>query len=671
MCGIAGFLSDGARGTAGGAGDADARFHRAVAAMTDAIAHRGPDDSGAWVDAAAGIALGHRRLSILDLSAAGHQPMLSADGRFVLSFNGEIYNFAELSHELEARGCVFRGHSDTEVLLAGFVAWGVDETLRRANGMLALALWDRAERSLTLARDRLGKKPLYYGWFAGTLIFASELKALFAHASFDGEIDRDALGAFVRYSFIPVPASIFRGVRKLPPATWLRVYAGDAGAANSRAATPQPYWSARTAAEQGRRRPFTGDLGEAANALETLLEDAVATRMIADVSLGALLSGGIDSTTIVALMQQASARPVKTFCIGFAEPKYNEASYAAAIARHLGSEHTELIVTADDSRDLIPRLPELYDEPFADSSQLPTFIVSRLARGAVTVALTGDGGDELFAGYALYPRCLGQWRLAQRLPATARRQLARLMRGAAHAPWLADPPAGDGEPRSGRRQRFAAKLAKRAALMRGDGPVGILAEKRAHWDRAADLVPGAQPLAWVMNDPERWVDADDPLQAMMQADIEGYMTDDILVKVDRASMAVALEVRCPLLDHRIVEFALSLPDAMRIDEKGRGKRVLRALLGRHVPPGLTERPKKGFGVPIAAWLRGPLRPWAEELLGEQRLIEGGLFDAAMVRRIWRQHLAGAHDHEQVLWNLLMVEAWTDRWRAHIRRPAGA
>ena len=647
MCGITGVLD------CGGARTEDALLG-AVLAMTNAVAHRGPDDSGLWVDAAAGVALGHRRLSILDPSPAGHQPMASADGRYVMTFNGEIYNFLELRAELKEEGCVFRGHSDTEVLLAAICEWGVERALMRSNGMLAFAVWDRHRRTLTLARDRLGKKPLYYGWFGGTLLFGSELKALFQHPQFDWEIDRDALGLFIKYSWLAAPFCIFKSVRKLPPASYLVI-----DGTRREQAVPVAYWSARTIAERGRQEPFQGSLAEAIDVLEELLRDAVRERMIADVDLGALLSGGIDSTTVVALMQSMSSRPVKTFCIGFHEPKYDEATHAAAIARHLGTEHTELYVTPEDSLDLIPRLPELYDEPFADPSQIPTLIVSRLARTRVTVALSGDGGDELFAGYNLYPRCLeqsGKWRY---LPPRMRRGLARGMRRVATAPWLADPPQ-HGRVRHNARQKYAAKLSKRALLLHGASPVEVMAQKRANWDEPQDFVPGAHALPTVLSDEARWARVGDPLQAMMQVDIEGYLTDDILVKVDRASMAVALEVRCPLLDRRVLEFALSLPSSMRLGAGG-GKLVLRALLARHVPRELTDRPKAGFGVPIARWVRGPLRDWVESLVDERRVREDGILDADNVQRVWRQHLSGSHNHERLLWSLLMFQAWKARW----------
>jgi asparagine synthase (glutamine-hydrolysing) len=658
MCGIAGFLThDAAR--------SEDAMRASVRAMSDAIAHRGPDDSGTWVNGEAGVALGHRRLSILDLSAAGHQPMASLDGRFVISFNGEIYNFLELRGDLENRGHEFRGHSDTEVLLAGFSEWGVDETLKRSNGMLAIAVWDAHTRTLTLARDRLGKKPLYYGWFGDTLLFGSELKALFRHPRFEWEIDRDALGQFIRYSWLPSPYSILRRVRKLPPASYLSIRAGE----NAAEATPVAYWSARVAAERGRERVFDGSMDEATDALEDLLRDAVRGRMIADVSLGALLSGGIDSTTVVALMQSMSSRPIKTFCIGFHEPKYNEATHAAAIARHLGTDHTELYVTPDDSLQVIPRLPELYDEPFADPSQIPTFIVSRLARSQVTVALSGDGGDELFAGYTIYPRCLKQWEKWRRMPSGLRRGMAVWLKRAATSSWIDDSTSEGGSLHHGRRRKYAAKLAKRAKLMDWESPVDVLAQKRTNCDRADDFVLGASPLPTVLTDEARWARTDDPLQAMLQVDIEGYLTDDIMVKVDRASMAVALEARCPILDWRVVEFALSLPESMRLGPGG-GKLVLRNLLARHVPRALTERPKAGFGVPIATWVRGPLRDWVESLLDEQRMGQDGILSPQRVQRTWRQHLSGSHNHENLLWSILMFQAWHDHWRVNARSAEG-
>lgn len=642
MCGIAGFLLPDAT--------ASAETLRAVTvAMTDAIAHRGPDDSGVWTDPAAGIALGHRRLSIVDLSAAGHQPMVGADGRFVLSFNGEIYNFGELRDELEALGHGFRGHSDTEVLLAAVRQWGLPDTLERCNGMLAIALWDQENRTLTLARDRLGKKPLYYGCFGGTWLFGSELKALVAHPAFRREIDRDALATYLRYAYLPAPHCIFRNVRKLPPASLLELTAGT----NAAEAQPETYWSAREAAESGARHPFDGNLEEATDQLAILLSDAVGKRMVADVSLGALLSGGIDSTTVVAVMQALADRPTKTFCIGFHEAKVNEAEHAAAIARHLGTDHTELYLSPQDCLTLVPQIPQLFDEPFADPSQIPTFMVSRMAREHVTVALTGDGGDELFAGYTAYRRCLEQWESGRRLPAGMRQGLAQLARAfdtGGSARFLGD----------GRARKVAAGIADRVVRMGGATPVAMLAAKRSAWDRPDLLVLGARDLPTVLTDGQRQADGLDPLKAMQQVDIEGYLVDDILVKVDRASMAVALEVRCPLLDWRIVAFALSLPSGMTFGPGG-GKLVLRNLLRRSVPESLWQRPKAGFGLPVAEWLRGPLRDWAQALLDGRRLNQGGLLSSRAILRLWQQHLSRTHNHERILWALLMFQAWYEHW----------
>jgi asparagine synthase (glutamine-hydrolysing) len=642
MCGIAGFLLPDAAMTA-------ETLCAVAKVMTDAVAHRGPDDAGIWIDAGAGIALGHRRLSIVDLSSAGHQPMASADGRFMLSFNGEIYNFREIRAELEALGHGFRGHSDTEVLLAAVRQWGLRESLRRCNGMLALALWDKECRTLTLARDRLGKKPLYYACFGGTWMFASELKALLAHPAFRREIDRGALATYLRFVYLPAPYCIFNNVRKLPAASLLVLSAGmDAAQAE-----PEAYWSVPKAAGQGARSRFAGNLEEATDELAALLSDAVGKRMIADVSLGALLSGGIDSTLIVSLMQALSDRPVKTFCIGFHEAKVNEAGYAAAIARRLGTDHTELYLSAQDCLALVPQMPQLFDEPFADPSQIPTYLVSRLARQSVTVALSGDGGDELFAGYAAYPRCLKQWETWSRLPAVARHWTARL---------AAAVDSGQGMTFAGSRhaRKILAKLADRGVQISGASPVAMLANKRSAWHRPGTLVPGGCDLPTVLTCGQPIADGLDPLQAMQQVDIEGYLADDILVKVDRASMAVALEVRSPLLDYRIVEFALSLPPAMKLGPEG-GKLVLRNLLRRHVPEALWERRKAGFGMPVAEWLRGPLRDWAETLLDERRLDESGLLSSQTIRQLWRQHLLGTHNRERILWALLMFQAWHEHW----------
>lgn len=643
MCGITGLLS--AR--------ADTQpevLARTVLAMTATLTHRGPDDAGTWVDAEAGVALGHRRLSILDLSPAGHQPMVSEDGRLVLSYNGEVYNFRELRGELERDGHKFRGSSDTEVLLAAIGAWGLETALHRAWGMFAFALWDRAQRTLWLARDRAGKKPLYYGSARGRLLFGSELKALTAHPDFAGEIDRDALGLYLRYGWVPGPHSIYRGVRKLPAGSFVALAPGQA----ADAASPRVYWSAREVAERGAREPFRGSLEEAVEALDALLRDAVGRRMISDVSLGALLSGGIDSSTVVALMQARSPRPVRTFSIGFRESGFDEAGHARAVAAHLGTLHTELYLEPADALALIPKLPALYDEPFADSSQIPTFAVAKLARESVTVTLSGDGGDELFAGYNVYAESLRRWHELERTPLAVRRVRARTLRAAGRLGWRLQ--AGSAKARrEGERRPLFARLEKRTRLLDAADAVDVFARKRAQDGRGLAL--GARPLRSLFESRAARADVDEPVRQMLALDFVAYLGDDILVKVDRASMGTSLEVRCPLLDHRVVELAWSLPLEMRLGDGG--KRVLRRLLARYVPPALIDRPKAGFSVPIEHWLRGPLRDWSESLLDEGRLRREGFLDPAGVRRLWRQHQLGWLSRDQLLWNMLMFQAWLE------------
>jgi len=649
VCGICGFWSNGKALTA-------EELRSLVLGMANTLEHRGPDDFGAWVEPQAGVALGHRRLSIQDLSVAGHQPMASESGRFVIAFNGEIYNFLELRRELEAAGHRFQGHSDTEVMLAAFEEWGILATLPRLNGMFAFGVWDKHTRGLTLARDRVGKKPLYYGRCGQTLLFGSELKALRAHPDFRPEIDRDALGLFIQYGWIPGPYSIFKGIGKLPAGTFLTL---TAPLATDEA--PAAYWCAREVAEQGEREPFTGSLTEATDVLEALLRDSVQRRMVADVSLGALLSGGIDSTTVTALMQAMSSRPVKTFSIGFHDPAYNEAEHALAIARHLGADHTELYVTPQDSLDVIPQLPLLYDEPFADASQIPTFIVSRLARSQVTVALSGDGGDELFAGYKDYLQALEQKSRLGIMPPSWRQTMAALLAMAARQGWrLFGPKPGDELSKLPGWRRFLGKLDKRMEHIAATGPVDLHGRRRARCRQAAEFVIGARAVPTALSDSGQWARVQDPLQAMLHLDFSTYLVDDILVKVDRASMGVALEVRSPLLDYRIVEFAWRLPLAMRMDPGG-GKLILRRLLERYVPPTLTERPKAGFVVPVEVWLRGPLREWAESLLEPKRLRQEGFLQPEAVQRVWQQHLSGWRNHHMLLWHILMFQVWRETW----------
>ena len=622
--------------------------------MQATLQHRGPDDAGVWTDTHVGLALGHRRLSILDLSAAGRQPMLSACERWMITYNGEVYNFQELRSELENLGHTFRGHSDTEVILAAISEWGVENALQRLNGMFAFGVWDQKERTLTLARDRVGKKPLYYGWCGDVFLFGSELKALRAHPDFEPRIDYGALSLFLQYSWVPAPASIYTHIRKLPAASLLCVDLQDA----SESLTPHLYWSARDILEQGERQPYNGSFEEATQALDTLLRDAVSQRMIADVSLGALLSGGIDSTIIVALMQSMSATPVQTFSIGFHEPKFNEAQHARAIARHLGTKHTELYVTAQDSMAVLPQLPSMYDEPFADPSQIPTFLLSKLARGAVSVALSGDGGDELFMGYKHYGTWPKQWNTSYtRAPLWLRRGQANALKAVGRAGWSVVKPSGSVSPsRIFTWLRLGDMLEKRARGITALTPRQFYTDKHAHYERTQDLLQQAGHTPSLLTNPDAWPDVSEVVRGMLYMDFACPLTDKILVKVDRASMAVSLEVRSPLLDYRVVEFAWSLPLSMHLDPSG-GKRILRQVLQRYVPTTLTERKKMGFGIPVADWVRGPLRDWAESLLDEKRLREEGFLQPDAVRQIWHQHLTGWHNHKGILWNLLMFQAW--------------
>ncbi len=643
MCGITGFI-DLAKASP------EEHLLSLATAMADTLTHRGPDAGDAWADAGAGVALGHRRLSIQDLSPAGRQPMHSSDRRYVIVFNGEIYNFRDLQQELAALGHVFRGHSDTEVLLAAIVQWGLPQTLPRLLGMFAFGLWDRQERTLHLARDRAGKKPLYYGRCGNSFLFGSELKALRRHPGFEHEIDRDALAGFLQHSWVPGPRSIYRAIRKLPAGCSLALVAGGEPLI-------QAYWDATEVARSGERDPFQGSMTDAADELERLLCDATERRMISDVPLGALLSGGFDSTTVVSLMQRLSDRPVKTFTIGFDEADYDESVHARAIAEHLGTDHTELTVTHNDALEVIPQLPQMYDEPFADASQIPTYIVSRLARGRVTVALSGDGGDELFAGYKRYRRALRDARRWSGLPGGLGRGVARLLHGGEELGWKTLQPR-PGADSMAKWRYFAAGLDRNAAGLTTSDPVVLFSGQRARIASGAALVPGAHDIDYPLGDIAAAVSLAEPMQGMMLYDFTSYLVDDILVKVDRASMAVSLEVRSPFLDHRVVEFAWRLPLALRWGERG-GKLVVRELLQRYVPPALTERPKAGFGVPVGEWLRGPLRDWAESLIDPGRIRSRGLLDEQGITTLWRQHLCGWRDHSDVLWSVLMFQAWLE------------
>jgi len=642
MCGIAGYL--GWRGENAG---------ETLRAMAASLWHRGPDDGGVWLDPEAGIGLAHRRLAILDLSPHGHQPMRSAGGRFVLAFNGEIYNFLELRRELTSLGHPFRGNSDTEVMLACFEQWGAAESLKRFQGMFAFALWDREERTLLLARDRVGEKPLYYGVCRGSFLFGSELKALRKHPDWSGGIDPLALNLFFRYTYLPAPYSIHPGVAKLAPGCYLTVRCRKDGSFDSQLSC---YWSIAEVARSGLADPFRWSEREAVAALEERLSAAVARQMIADVPLGVFLSGGYDSSTVVSLMQRQSPTPVKTFSIGFREDGFDEAQHARAIARHLGTEHTELYVTERESIEVIPRLPSLYDEPFADSSQIPTYLLARLARQQVTVSLSGDGGDELFCGYNRYELVERYWGRIGRIPHPLRKGIGRL---ASRLPV----PLLDGICLAGRPLLPAGldgERVQRLGWLFGAKSPHALAEQMSGYHRWADALvkvggggegEGEGEGEGLPRTGSRCIPSE-----MMLMDFLRYLPDDILVKVDRAAMGVSLETRIPLLDPEVIELVWRLPiDLKRRD--GERKWILRQILYKYVPRPLVDRPKMGFGVPIEHWLRGPLRDWAESLLSREALSASGLLDPAPIRQKWLEHQSGRQNWRYQLWPVLMFQSW--------------
>jgi asparagine synthase (glutamine-hydrolysing) len=656
MCGIAGFV--------GGDWTSSADVAATLERMGGSLRHRGPDRSDIWIDAENRVGFAHTRLSIVDLSAAGDQPMHSHSGRYVIVYNGEIYNHQDIRDELGSAGtaCNWNGHSDTETLLAAIDAWGVRGALQRAAGMFAFALWDRSERSLTLARDRLGEKPLYYGRQGGSFLFGSELKALAEHRSFERQIDREALTLLLRYGYVPAPFSIYRGIRKLPAGSVLTLRRAHDDPVVDR------YWSGAEVAEAGVADPFDGSDEDAIDELERLLESAIARQMIADVPLGAFLSGGIDSSTVVALMQKLSSRRVKTFTIGFHEKGYNEAEQAKAVARHLGTEHTELYVTPDEVRSVIPRLPDIYDEPFADSSQIPTHLVAALARQHVTVALSGDGGDELFGGYNRYLLSAALWKKISGIPKPLRAAAARAMTAVPPSAWTKlGNAAGGMMPKLAQVDRLGDKVHKGAPLLESDSVAELYGGTISKWRDPGSVVVGAiePPSQATGHTPDlRGLGA---IERMMALDMLGYLPDDILVKVDRAAMAVSLETRAPYLDHRVVEFAWRLPFDFKI-RGGHTKWILRQLLSRHVPSKLIERPKTGFSVPIGDWLRGPLREWAEALLDERRLRDEGYFLAEPIRQSWEANISGRSDEQGRLWAVLMFQSWIE---AQGVKPAAA
>jgi asparagine synthase (glutamine-hydrolysing) len=614
--------------------------------MADTMPHRGPDGSGAWGDAASGIGLAHRRLAIVDLSPTGAQPMHSEDGRFIITYNGEVYNFQDLRSELVALGHAFRGTSDTEVMLAAFVQWGVTEAVKRFVGMFAFGVFDRRERRLHLVRDRAGVKPLYWTILDGTLLFGSEMRALMAHPSFRRDLDPDALAAVVAYSYVPSPATVFRNVHKLEPGAILSISAGGEPVI-------ERYW--RIEDVVARRGTTKLNAGEAMDAIDALLRDSIRRRMVADVPVGAFLSGGIDSSLVVALMQAESNTKIRSFTIGFSDGAYDESAIARQVADHLRTDHTEIRLDASDVLDMVPKIPDWFDEPFADSSQLPTYLVAQATRQHVTVALSGDGGDELFAGYPKYAWLDQVWRAAGRLPTPLR----ALAGGAlSRMPEAALKPLATALLDAGRAERIGEKSRRLGlALSAADADRAGLALARVGIDRA--VVHGASdgyrltPLAGLSGH------LPDLVSRMQVNDFVTYLPDDILTKVDRCTMAVSLEAREPLLDHRLIEFVWTL--SRDVHHSGGPKGLLRGVLGRYVPPAWMDRPKRGFSVPLADWLRGPLRGWASELLTPQRLKADGLFDGPAIDRLWQRHLSGTENNATGLWNILMIRAWSERW----------
>ena len=651
MCGFVGFLGQPER-------LASEALEDIVGRMSEAVRHRGPDAGGTWADPLCGVALGHRRLAVLDLSPAGHQPMASRSGRYVVAYNGEIYNHLEIRREIDVAQATpasgsWRGRSDTETLLAAVEAFGVCAALRKFVGMFAFALWDRQDRVLYLARDRLGEKPLFYGWQGQTLLFGSTLAALKRHPVFRAPVERSALSAYLRHGYVPGPMSLYQDIHKLPAGMFIAVGPGG------KRGCPQPYWAMREAAERGQAQRFEGSEWEAIDALDRLLRQSIAGQTVADVSVGAFLSGGLDSSTVVALMQAQSSRPVQTFTIGFDEPAFNEAEHAKTVARHLRTEHTELTVTSEAARTVIPRLPALYDEPLGDSAQIPNFLVSQLARQQVTVCLTGDGGDELLAGYNRYFRAMQFWSRMGGLPTGVRNALGSLLGVVPPHLWNALIRAA--RPLLSARHRDASPSDTVRAVshfLRAKGPDDLFRFLVALWPDPARVARGAPEPPTLLNEPRQWPALSEPEHRMMFVDAMTYLPDDILVKVDRAAMGVGLETRAPFLDHRVVEFCWSLPLSLKIRD-GKGKWVLRKLLERYVPAELTDRPKMGFGVPVGSWIRGPLRDWAEELLDGQRLRREGYLNAAAVREKWELHLSGWHDFSHPLWAVLMFQAWQE------------
>ena len=649
MCGINGFFH---RNTLENA-------RAAVLQMNRAIQHRGPDASDIWQDNQLNLFLGHCRLAIQDISDAGSQPMHSVSGRFVIVFNGEIYNHLVLRDELNSQQLSpnWRGHSDTETLLACFTAWGVSKTLQKLVGMFAIALWDREQNLLTLARDRLGEKPLYWGWQGENLYFSSELKALKANTFFKTEVDRNSIPLLLRHNCIPAPYSIYKDIYKLKPGHYVQIALSNLTQACK--AKPILYWSFNNIVEAGLKEQFEGTPTQAVDSLEKALLTSIDDQMLSDVPLGAFLSGGVDSSTIVALMQTQSSTPIRTFTIGFDDERYNEAIHAKAVAKHLGTDHTELYIQTSDALDIIPKLPDIYSEPFSDSSQIPTFLVSKLASQHVKVALSGDGGDELFGGYNRYLMAQNIWQQSRKFPKKARKLISHVLRTFPSKSWdTVFENLTPVLPKPLRIRTPGDKVYKLAEVLTTDDKHEYYQKLTSHWQQPNDIVINGSEPATLINTPSAWPKTDNFQHAMMAIDAQTYMTDDILVKVDRAAMANSLETRVPMLDHRIVELAWKMPLDYKI-RNGEGKWLLKQVLFRHVPQQLIERPKMGFAIPLHDWLRTSLRDWAESLLDESILRQQGYFKPEPIRKMWLEHLSGKYNHQNQLWDILMFQAWLE------------
>ena len=651
MCGISGFLIP------NGLRREEAQTH--IRGMVNSLTHRGPDDYGEWIDSNMGVALGHRRLSILDLSSAGHQPMVSPSGRYIMVFNGEIYNHLDIRKNTSIAkmyGASWRGHSDSETLLAAIEHWGIKKAVSESVGMFALALWDREKRELSLARDRMGEKPLYYGWQGKVFLFGSELKSLRASPAFESELNREALPDYFRYGYIPAPLSIWRGILKLLPGAIVKIKIDVIGDYS----VPDQYWSLSEEISNARNSIFDGSDAEAIKCLDSQLRDTVSSQMMADVPLGTFLSGGIDSSIVTSIMQSQSSRPINTFTIGFDDTAYNEANYAKAIAQHLGTNHTELYATSEMARDVIPSLPSMYDEPFGDSSAIPTFLVSKLARKSVAVALSGDGGDELFGGYNRYlnDRAEKAWRLTRMSPMVSRHLLKLILHSGVLQ--IADKIIHASSRIGGRKKSkfLHAKVSSLSAVSTCESHEAFYRMMISQWQqpptKSISTTNGKALKSLTLSDtpntsPEK----------MMEIDALTYLPDDILTKVDRAAMSVSLETRVPLLDHRLVELSCRIPYKMKV-RNGQGKWLLRQVLKNYVPNELIDQPKRGFAVPVDGWMRGPLREWCEDLLSASRLSDQGILEPGLIRNRWDQHIRNEYNWRDSLWFVLMFQAWRQK-----------